>query len=444
MKSFNKIDNKLLIINVLFIFFPLSFILGNLFINLNVVLISIFTYIFFPQKIWQFKFNLFDKIITLFFIYTFLVLLINFFEARFVNQNFSSIIINKTILFLRYYLLYIILRFLVSQNLLKINWFFISCTFFTIFVCVDIYFQFIFGKDIFGIQPVTSMRLSGPFGDELIAGGYIQRFYIFSLFALFILNQKKNINRVSIQVLLFLIFIIGIILSGNRMPFVLFVFSFFLFFIFEEKIRKYFFLILLFFCLTVGTLYQNNKDFKYNVSNFYYNTKWLVDIFITKKTPLVEGTRYGGKTNRRYYVESKTLDNWERPYVVEFYHFNKTWKKNPILGGGLRSFRVNCYNCNSHPHNYYFEILNDLGLLGFIIMAVLLFGILYKLFIKINIFNLKDNSSKNILPFFIIFLCEFFPIRTSGSFFSTNNATFIFIILALLISLMEKEEKKLI
>lgn len=442
MENFNKINIQLLVVNVLFFFFPLSFILGNLFINLNVVLICLFSFLFFSQKINDFKLNFFDKIITLFFVYTLCVLLINFLQTKFNSEDFSLTIINKTFLFLRYYILYIALRLLVSQNLLKINWFFFFCAFFSIFVCIDIYIQFIFGRDIFGILPITTMRLSGPFGDELIAGGYIQRFCLFSFFALFILNQKKIINKISIQVLFFLIFIFGIVLSGNRMPFILFMFSFFLFFIFESTVRKYFLLISLFFALLLGSAYYYNKDIRYNVSNFYFNTKWLVEIFITKKTPLVEGVRYGGKTARAKYIESETLDNWERPYVVEFYHFYKTWKERPVLGGGIRSFRVNCYQCNTHPHNYYFEVLTDLGLLGLILMAILLFSIFYKVIMIKNIFNLKSYSSQ-IIPFFIIFLTEFFPIRTSGSFFSTNNATFIFIILALLVSLLEKEGKKL-
>ena len=53
----------------------------------------------------------------------------------------------------------------------------------SLFVCLDIFYQFIFGKDIFGYETIgPGRKLSGPFGDELIAGGYIQRFCIFSFF----------------------------------------------------------------------------------------------------------------------------------------------------------------------------------------------------------------------------------------------------------------------
>ena len=44
------------------------------------------------------------------------------------------------------------------------------------FVEVDVIIQFIFGKDIFGHVPSNRVRFSGPFGDELIAGGFITQF----------------------------------------------------------------------------------------------------------------------------------------------------------------------------------------------------------------------------------------------------------------------------
>ena len=51
------------------------------------------------------------------------------------------------------------------------------------FVSLDIFYQFYNGKDIFGFETIGDGRkLGGPFGDELIAGGFIQRFALFSFF----------------------------------------------------------------------------------------------------------------------------------------------------------------------------------------------------------------------------------------------------------------------
>ena len=60
------------------------------------------------------------------------------------------------------------------------------------------------------------------------------------------------------------------------------------------------------------------------------------------------------------------------------------------------------------------------------------------MFLLRNIFNLETITSKQIIPFFLVFCTELFPIRSSGSFFSTSNATFIFMLLAVLVTLIEK------
>ena len=53
------------------------------------------------------------------------------------------------------------------------------------FVEVDVIIQFVFGKDIFGHVPSNRVRFSGPFGDELIAGGFITQFLSITFFSLF-------------------------------------------------------------------------------------------------------------------------------------------------------------------------------------------------------------------------------------------------------------------
>ena len=51
--------------------------------------------------------------------------------------------------------------------------------------------------------------------------------------------------------------------------------------------------------------------------------------------------------------------------------------------------------------------------------------------------SLKDNYLLKIL--FLLILAEFFPIKSSGSFFSTFNAAFIFLILSLFFSIISKK-----
>ena len=418
---------KTLIVNAIFSLFPLSFIIGNAMINLNIVIFILVTFSFYYNELKNLKFNIFDKIINFFFIYILVVLIINFFQSWLDDKIFSSIIINKTFFYLRYYFLYISVRFLVSQNILKLNWFYLSGSFFVIFVCIDIFYQYFFLHDIFGIEIVTPRRLSGVFGAELIAGGYIQRFSLFVIFLSFILNIKKTYYKILIQTLVISILVAGIILSGNRMPFFLFFFSLFLICLLHDNLRKYFFLICIVVILPVIFTYQNNNNFKANLTMFYKDTKSLIEI-VTSNTKSLQ----------------QSLVVNETPFFREFYTGYKTWKTKIFFGGGVKSFRVNCINCNNHPHNYYIEILTDTGLFGFFIISILIFYFLYKIF-KINyIFKFKSNFDQRTAMLFFIFCTEFFPIKSTGSFFSTGNAAFIFLVLALLVSSIEKykEEKK--
>ena len=139
-------------------------------------------------------------------------------------------------------MLFITLKFLVEKNIINFKIFFLSCSFAALFVCLDIFYQYIFGKDIFGYGIVDgSRKLSGPFGDEMIAGGYIQRFSIFALFTipLFYENVSSRILKFLIPFLLIIVFL-ALILSGNRMSLILFIFLITLVVFFHGQTRKYF------------------------------------------------------------------------------------------------------------------------------------------------------------------------------------------------------------
>ena len=174
--------------NLLIALIPLSFILGNLAINLNLILIIIFSLFRFKKELFKIKFLLLDKIFFLFFfliIFTGIYNDIYFIIKDAYPEDYQTT--KKSFLYLRYFLFYFSIRFLIEQKIINLKYFFISCLFFSLFVSFDIIFQLIVGKDIFGYTIINSRKLSGPFGDELIAGGYLLRFSIFSFFIAIIL-----------------------------------------------------------------------------------------------------------------------------------------------------------------------------------------------------------------------------------------------------------------
>jgi O-antigen ligase len=122
------------------------------------------------------------------------------------------------------------------------------------------------------------------------------------------------------------------------------------------------------------------------------------------------------------------------------------FKKNIFFGFGYRSFRYECYKydkidslsridrCSTHPHNIYFEILSELGLIGLIFFLIFLF-FYFKFFLKI-----KDKDLFLVCIYSIIF-GFLFP-KTSGSFFSTTYGSYFWYLYGISFFYLEYKWKK--
>lgn len=416
-------NQSIYLINYIFALIPISIIIGNFAVNLNILLLFlafIVNFFFFNKKI-VFKITLIDKLIFLFFFYSLLVLLINFFVNQFDYSAKHEIIFNKTLLFQRYLILYFLVRVLFEKKILQINFFILTSAFCAIFISLDIIIQFIFGKDIFGIISPSARHYSAIFGEELIAGGYLQKFGLFVLLFWSLLKIKnKIINKYSL-IFLFLLISIGIILSGNRMPLFLFLLSFFIYSYFDNDLKKYLKKILITLLLFFFILFYNIQDIRKHFNDFYKSGIFLIETSLFKD------------------LSTEPIETFKKPYVSEFYCSKIFIKQNPIFGGGIRSYRALREGCYTHSHNYYLEILVDLGLIGLaFISSVLIF--LSKKFIA-NVRN-KQYLPKESIPFFAVLISEFFPFRTSGSFFSTGNAVVIFVFLSIFVSYISVNKHK--
>ena len=127
------------------------------------------------------------------------------------------------------------------------------------------------------------------------------------------------------------------------------------------------------------------------------------------------------------------------------------WKEQPIFGFGLKSFRVKCWNilsednlksdkpqdiaCGNHPHNYYLELLSESGIIG-IVLILSFFIILLKYFFYIlkGIYRIGNDELILLTPVIISLILEIWPLKSSGSFFTSWNATFFWLSAAILMS----------
>ena len=407
--------------------FPISFIAGNMIININVALIILSAFIFFGKSIFNIKFHLLDKLLFSFFFLIIITGFINDFFSIELSWKTDYATLIKSILFQRYLLLYLIVRFLVEKKIIQFKLFFTISALATLFVSFDIFYQFYFGEDVFGFKG-NKKNLGGPFGDEFIAGGYLQRFSIFAFFAMPFFYSKYLGRYLKIIVpILFIIFLAAIVLSGNRMPLILFLTTIFLIVLFQKQTRKFLIPFILIFTLTIYLIFNFNERVRKNLISFYLQVSKMVVII-----------------NDRSF-------NYEKfpPYLKEFASFYDTWLMNKYIGGGIKNFRYYCHHrpniekdskfvCNMHPHNYYLEILTEAGIIGFILISSVFLAILYNSFYKKYFSSSPLKYNNVIVPFLFLFIIEIFPIKSTGSFFTTGSASYLFFLMGVVIGLTRK------
>ena len=441
-----KITEKSTILNLLFSLLIFSFIAGNLVVNLIFTFIILVSFFFFGKKIFPNKLDLIDKIIISLFFYIILITLIKNIDYKINNFTDDFEIFLKSILFLRFLIFYFVIKFLIRNNILSLKIFFVSSLAAVLFVAIDIIYQFIFGQDIFGFEGVER-RLSGPFGDERIAGSFIQRFSLFALFALPIFyNFKKKYIQYLFIAFLISIILVSLVLAGNRIPLLLFVALIFFISIFEKGLRKFFFPFLIIAPAIIYLISTEKDSVFFHLANFKTKTFQIFSILSSDNILTEEEAKENYAPEDMFY----TFDFKGKKYKLNNTHLKEfnfgiiSWQKNKYFGGGLKSFGITCIkykflNCSSHPHNYYIEILAILGFLGFFIIFILLSLVFYKYILKKYFFNSFLNEYKVITPFIFLFFAEMFPLKSTGSFFTTSNATYIFLILSILISLSQRK-----
>ena len=172
--------DSILLINLVLAFFPISFILGNLIININLILFCVLGIFLLRSKIFTTTLNLPIKIIFFLFFVIFFSTSLSFTKSLyFVGFEYIHLErLIKSILFFRYFLMLVIIYLLNEHNILILKYFFISATFSTLIVSLDIIYQYIFGFNIIGLKS-DGHHNAGFFGDEWIAGGFIQNFSFF-------------------------------------------------------------------------------------------------------------------------------------------------------------------------------------------------------------------------------------------------------------------------
>ena len=441
------------LINLAFCFFPISFIFGNLITNINFLLFCCLGLFYLKSKIVVKKLNFSMKLIFLFFLLVFFSTSLNLIESLYFGDyeksDFSRLI--KSILFFRFFIILLIIYTLSELNIINFKYFFILTALLPIFISIDVIFQYFFGFNFIGIKSYGHHNTSF-FGDELIAGGYIQNFSFFSILLLtYLIKNYGTVSKTILVTTLICTLAIGIILSGNKMPFALFLFGLLLLFIFNKESRK----IVLISYFMIFIIFGFIRSFDYNIQYSYYSFYEGI-----RKTSISLSQKINNNLLKINLKEDKKLEEKQglekcafraecnNPeadgYKKLLYTAIETWKPNKLFGNGIKSFRFECHKivaveksalCSNHPHNYYLEILIDLGILGFVLVMVI--ALMFMAFLVKNYKALKkvnNLQSLFLLAAIISIFLEVFPFKSSGSIFTTNNTTYLILISSIVFS----------
>lgn len=416
--------DKIKLINFFISLIPLTLIIGNLAINLIIIIISIIGLYIFGNKVFIIKDKTYQFLIYAFFFY----LIITTFFNNWLLLDYNEIYLEnfiKSLLYLRFLILFLVVNKLIERDKFDLSIFIKSCALFAFLVSIDVIFQFIFKVNILG-YPIINNKASSFFGEEHIAGSYLQKFVLFLIFyILFKIKNKNNFNYLII--FLFIIFFIPIILTGNKMPAIIYLGSLILFFLLEKKLKLILLVLFMVFFLIFSfkKIIPNNRlgsDINLIINDAKYMLTEAPRLFLNK--------------------EPTKPYSWRSGYLIHFNSGIQVYKNNILFGQGLKSFRLNCkydkyQTCNTHPHNYLIELLVETGLVG--ATCIYLIFILGSInFIRKNFKNKNIYSRLISTVFFLLIFFEFFPFRTTGSFFTTYNSIFLYLILPFFLNYKNK------
>ena len=440
--------NLTLFTNLTFAFFPISFILGNLITNINLVLFCIFGIFHLRSKILTTKFDFTLKIIFFLFLVVFFSTSLSFIKSLYFEEyEYTNLIrLIKSVLFFRFFVLLLIIYLLSELNIINFRYFFLSAAFATLLISIDIIYQYSFGFNIVGLESYSPVHNASFFGDELIAGGFVQNFSFFSiLFLSYILRNYNNYSRILLIGIAICTLGVGIMVSGNRMPLILFILGLFVVYLFNQKLKNIVLINSIILFIVLGSIISFDSKLRLNFYSLYGNVKGtIVESFerITTDESIIL------LKERKEFINHP---NEYAGYTRVIFTGIETWKLHKTFGNGIKSFREDCKRimteqqrgaCSNHPHNYYLEILTDLGIVGFVfVMAIA------SMFIVFVVKNYRFLSGNNLANLFLLgatisLFLEVFPIKTSGSIFTTNDTTYIILMSAIILSHKQLSEGK--
>ena len=412
-KNFRNNHNKEILIKILFYIYPLVMLRQSTYITVYVTLLTIFSFYFFYKNRIKINFFFLDYLV-------FTILLLAILSTLINVQKLGYFLLFKSILDVRFGFLYLIIRNLFYYKIIKFIPIVIMTCIATIFLSFDIFIQHIYGQDLLGYKPWND-RYAGIFNDEAIAGSYIQKFAFISI-PLILFIKKSNLLKITVITFLIIILGLGILMSTDRMPLIIYLMQLLMLIFFANKLKITYLINFIILFSLIFLIFHNNK-----IINKRYESLYSLKDSIISKNINTEELKKNSSTFESF--------NNSNNYLNIFYTGYEIWKKNPIIGTGVKSFNISCSEastannkllCSPHAHNLYLEILINTGIFGILIFIIYIFNML-----KDVKSILSKHNNTIYLYLLIIFIAELFPFRSYGSIFQTVNGSMFWYLLAL-------------
>jgi|TARA_B100001093_G_scaffold344460_1_gene329215 hypothetical protein len=386
--------------------YPLALIIGNLIINISILLFSVSFFINIKKNKIYLKQGVF-------------YLLIFFFISLLVNLFFSTNFENSLPRIIKMF--FIIIFVFEIQRLIQNDKFgymkYVYLFWFTIFfiLTIDIIFEIFVGHNMLGLVSYMPGRIASFFGDELVVGAFYHGFVLIFLSYLILQKTKNYILIISIIIVFLTSFFIG-----ERSNFVRVFISLIIFTSLTIKINYKIKIFTILLVLTViAAIINFNNNYK---ERYFFQIKSLLTLNGYSK--YMKESQYGA----------------HRDAAI------KIFKENLYFGVGIKNFRYEVWEKKyenkeyaqtnrryaTHPHQIHHELISETGIFGYI--SFLIF-ILFSLYLGINSFLKTKNLYQ--LSGIIFIITNILPIIPSGSFMSTYSSGIFWFNFALMVGFIK-------
>lgn len=390
--NYINLDKKFKLITIIVFLLPFSLIIGPATLEPLLLILSLFGLNFFYKKNIILKINNLIFLILLFYLFSVLSSLLS---------DYKLFSLKSSLPMIRFYLSIFVIFYFLKKNDWFENYYFNLIYFILIIILIDGLTQTITGYNLILLKSKSSFLITGFFGEEKVLGRYITVITSLLIGLYFSIYKKKK--KIIYLVVIVIFANSFLIFTSERisMFYGMVIISLFIILLSQVYGKKY--LMLFFLPLLIFFIF-----FKYSSNNFFYNKINDTILQITDN-----------KSKILFY--SKEHENFANTSIEIF-------KNKPLIGVGPKNYRHECRfisakyteanNCSTHPHNNFFQVLSEVGIIGAFIY-LLIFLKLITLFFK---HLLKYKIKQFALIFFLLPTIFYMnPILPSGNLFNNWN-----------------------